>query len=98
MHRGSSKGAQDPLRSPESLPLSASAARLIPVDLEVTRAGRSIDHHLELPGGTRVRDALRRIDLPPEGCLVLDDGRSLPLDAPLDRPRRLQIVPTHSGG
>jgi sulfur carrier protein ThiS len=45
-----------------------------------------------------VRDALRRIDLPPEGCLVLDDGRSLPLDAPLDRPRRLQIVPTHSGG
>ncbi len=98
MHRGSSKGAQDRLRTPESLPLSASTSRLVPVDLEVTRAGRSVGHHLEVPSGTLLRDVLRRIDQMPEGSLVLEEGTSIPLDTPLDRPRRLLVVPTHSGG
>lgn len=88
---------QDQLRSPETLPLSASSL-LVPVDLEVARAGRSVVHHLELPRGTRLREAIRRIDQPPEGVLVLDHGRSVPLDTPIDHPARLIVVPTHSGG
>jgi len=70
----------------------------VPVDLEVARAGRSVHHHLELPPGTRLREALRRIELAPEGCLVLEHGSSVPLDVPLEGPRTLLVVPTHSGG
>ncbi|MHB1434944.1 MAG: hypothetical protein ACYCPN_02775 [Thermoplasmata archaeon] len=70
----------------------------MPIDFEVARAGRSVDHHLEVPVGTPLRDALRRIDQMPEGSLVLEDGKSVPLDTPLDRPFKLLIVPTHSGG
>ena len=104
MHRGSSKGARTD-RAPETLPLSApqdpsaaSAPRPLTIEIEVARAGRSELRRIDVPFGAPIRIALREIGLAPEGCAVLSEGRPLPLDTPLERPLRLTVVPTFSGG
>jgi len=53
---------------------------------------------LEVASGTTVRQLLRSIGQPIEGCAVLDGERPVPSDEPLVGPRRLTIVPTFSGG
>jgi sulfur carrier protein ThiS len=95
MHRGSSKAAGGSPPTADNLPLSAPS---LAIEIEVVRAGRSEVHHLDLPCGTLVRDAVRRIGLAPEGTAVLIDETPVPLDLPLDRPLRLIVVPTFSGG
>jgi sulfur carrier protein ThiS len=95
MHRGSSKAAGGSPPAADNLPLSAPT---LAIEIEVVRAGRSEVHHLDLPRGILVRDAVRRIGLAPEGTAVLVDETPVPLDLPLDRPLRLTVVPTFSGG
>jgi sulfur carrier protein ThiS len=97
MHRGSSKEARGDLRASETLPLSASP-RPIPVVLEVTRGGSVERRRIRVPPGTAVRTVLRQAGCAPEGSAVLIDGTSIPLDATIDRPTRLTVVPTFSGG
>ena len=97
MHRGSSKGARKSVRPSESLPLSASPAS-VDVVLEVARAGRSEPHRVTVPVGTEVRAVVRSIGRSPEGCAVLVEGVSIPLDTPIERPLRLTVIPTFSGG
>jgi len=41
---------------------------------------------------------VRQVGLAPEGTSVLVDGVSVPLDLPIERPVRLVVVPTFSGG
>jgi hypothetical protein len=53
---------------------------------------------LSLTGPTTVRAALRSLGEFGEGSAVFELGRSLPLDTPIVGPRRLQVVPTFSGG
>jgi sulfur carrier protein ThiS len=48
--------------------------------------------------GTLVRAALRSVGHSPEGCAVLVGEVPIPLDTPIDRPMRLTVVPTFSGG
>jgi len=98
MHRGSSKGAGAGPPPPGHLPLSASAPVAIAVEVEVARAGRSAVQVLEVPAGTLVKELVRSVGEAPEGSAVLVDGVSVPLDAPVDRPVRLVVVPTFSGG
>ncbi len=96
MHRGSSKGAGGQAPAPETLPLSASP--LVPLVVELTR-GRSVDRRtIEVPSGTLVRVALRGLGQAPEGSAVLLEDVPIPLDTPIDRPMRLTVVPTFSGG
>jgi sulfur carrier protein ThiS len=97
MHRGSSKGARKTVRPSESLPLSASPAS-VAVDLEIARAGRSEQRHLDVAPGTLVRAALRSIGQSPEGCAVLLHDVPIPLDTPIERATRLTVIPTFSGG
>ena len=99
MHRGSSKGARSD-RAPEILPLSAPPAppASVCVELEAARAGRSDVRVVRVAPGTTVRELLRSIGQPVEGCAVLDGERPVPSDEPLVAPRRLTIVPTFSGG
>ncbi len=97
MHRGSSKGEAAERRSPETLPLSASRPS-IEVVVEVARAGRPEIRREEVLPGTTVRELLRRIGRAPEGCAVLVDEVSVPLDLPLEHAVRLVVVPTFSGG
>jgi sulfur carrier protein ThiS len=97
MHRGSSKDARNPPRVPESLPLSASPAT-VAVLVEVTRGASVERHELTVVPGTLVRVALRSLGHSPEGCAVLIDDVPIPLDAPIDRPTHLTVVPTFSGG
>jgi sulfur carrier protein ThiS len=96
MHRGSSKGAGAGRPPPEHLPLSASAP--VPVEVEVARAGRAAVHVREVAPGTLVKEVVRSVGEAPEGSAVLIDGVSVPLDTPVDRPLRLVVVPTFSGG
>ena len=97
MHRGSSKGGRGGPPPPGSLPLSASPGSLSVV-LEVTRGGSVERHRLRVVPGTMVRAALLRVGQAPEGCAVLIDDVPVPLDTVLDRPIRLTVVPTFSGG
>jgi sulfur carrier protein ThiS len=102
MHRGSSKGSREP-RVPETLPLSAPPAPPggtdeIEIVIEVLRGGRTTVRSERVSAGTTVRVLLRRVGVAPEGCAVLLRDRSVPLDLPLDRPERLTVVPTFSGG
>jgi len=97
MHRGSSKGPRGPSRAPGTLPLSASPRR-VAVVLEVTRGGAVERHRLRVPVGTLVRAVLREIGRAPEGCAVLRDDASVPLDTPIVAPTRFVVVPTFSGG
>ncbi len=97
MHRGSSKEVRDAPRASESLPLSAPPAT-VPVDLEITR-GRGVERRqLRVPSGTLVRTVLRQSGCAPEGSAVLLGETPVPLDLPIDRPLRLTVVPTFSGG
>jgi sulfur carrier protein ThiS len=98
MHRGSSKAARGDPPTTETLPLSASTASSLSVEVEVARAGRVESHALHLAPGTTVREAVRAAGLAPEGTAVFLDEESVPLDAPLDRACRLIVVPTFSGG
>ncbi len=95
MHLGSSNDARGRPPAAESLPLSASGLR---VEIEVARAGRTERRSVTVPPGTMVRVVLRELGLAPEGCAVLVDERSIPLDTPVDRPLALTVVPTFSGG
>jgi sulfur carrier protein ThiS len=97
MHRGSSKGARNQRRTPDTLPLSASPAA-IPLVVEVTRGGSVERHELAVACGTLVRATLRTLGHSPEGCAVLEADVPIPLDTPIDRPMRLTVVPTFSGG
>ena len=98
MHRGSSKGVEGLPPTAETLPLSASPLREVEVELEVTRMGRIELRKVSIPVGAPVRTALRAIGVFAEGAAVLLDGLSLPMDEPIDRPVRLTVVPTFSGG
>jgi sulfur carrier protein ThiS len=51
-----------------------------------------------VPRGTLVRAVLRQLGRSPEGCAVVLSGRRVPLDTPLVRDGRLDVVPTFSGG
>jgi len=97
MHRGSSKGDRAETRPPESLPLSASPAR-VRVTIELTRAGAVVRHRRTVPVGTPVRSLLREFGQRAEGSAVLVEGTPVPLDTPLERPVTLVVVPTFSGG
>jgi len=97
MHRGSSKDGRREPRPSETLPLSASPG-LIDVQVEVTRAGSVRRHALAVAPGTLVREAVRQAGGSPEGCAVMIDEVPVPLDLVLDRPVRLVVVPTFSGG
>jgi sulfur carrier protein ThiS len=77
------------------LPLSAP---LLAVEVELVRGTRGEVHRLELAPGTRVREAVRQLGLAPEGTAVLLDDTPVPLDLPLERPVRLTVLPTFSGG
>ena len=96
MHRGSSKGGPGD-RPPENLPLSASPLR-VRVTVEVARAGRSETHELSVDRGTLLRAVVRQVGQRAEGCAVLVDGTSVPLDTAVDGPIRLTVIPTFSGG
>ena len=96
MHRGSSKGGRGSHPPPEALPLSASSP--VPVEVEVARARPSVVRRQSVPPGTLVKEVVRSVGEAPEGSAVLIDGVSVPLDTPIDRPLRLVIVPTFSGG
>ena len=96
MHRGSSKGPRDKSRRPEHLPLSASPA--LTIQLDVTRAGRADHHTVHVLPGTPLRVALRSIGQSVEGSAVLLDDRPVPLDLPLEKNSRFTVIPTFSGG
>jgi sulfur carrier protein ThiS len=98
MHRGSSKGAAGRPTAPESLPLSASPPT-IQLEVATGRTGRAeMVVRLVVPRGTLVRAVLRQLGRSPEGCAVVLSGRRVPLDTPLVRDGRLDVVPTFSGG
>jgi len=96
MHRGSSKGPRGQPRRPESLPLSAPPSLRIVV--EVTRAGRIERRTVQVPRGTLLRTVLRSMGQAAEGSAVLEAGRPVPLDLPLEKPSRFTVIPTFSGG
>ena len=97
MHRGSSNapGAAPPRA--ETLPLSASG-RTATVLLVVARAGREERLSVTVPVGARIRDALERAGLAPEGCAVLLGDRSLPLDEPVEADASFTVLLAFSGG
>ena len=97
MHRGSSKGGARARAPPETLPLSASPAR-VRVTVEVARAGRVVRRVFDVPPGTLVREAVRRVGHSPEGCAATIDDTPVPMDLPVERPVRIVVVPTFSGG
>lgn len=99
MHRGSSKGAGRPRSVPETLPLSASPPPLVEVEISVARGTRQGPRQVvSVAPGTLVRAVVRQLGHSPEGCAVLQDGVAIPLDTPIERPVRLIVVPTFSGG
>jgi sulfur carrier protein ThiS len=97
MHRGSSNGDRTKPRAPETLPLSAST-ELLDVVLEITRGGSVERREFRVAAGSLVRSALRSQGIAAEGSAVLLDEVSIPLDTPIDRPVRLTVLPTFSGG
>jgi sulfur carrier protein ThiS len=97
MHRGSSKGARNQRRPPETLPLSASPSK-VSVVIEFTRGGSVERQRVRVAPGTLVRTVLRSSGRSPEGCAVLQGDVSIPLDTPIMGPVRLTVVPTFSGG
>ena len=98
MHRGSSKDVAGSPRATGSLPLSASVPSSVTVVLELTRAGAVERRRLTVEVGATVRSVLRRAGRLPEGCAVLEAETPVPLDTPIDRPVRLTVVSTFSGG
>jgi sulfur carrier protein ThiS len=98
MHRGSSKDARESSRATGILPLSASSRSTVTVVLEVTRGGSVDRRRVKVVRGTPVRTVLRSIGEAAEGSAVLLDGTSIPLDTTIERPLRLVVVSTFSGG
>jgi sulfur carrier protein ThiS len=66
--------------------------------VELARARASVLHSRRVAPGTLVREVVRSVGQAPEGSAVLVDGVSVPLDLPIERPVRLVVVPTFSGG
>jgi sulfur carrier protein ThiS len=97
MHRGSSKGGPGRSAPPETLPLSAPLGP-VEVTVEVGRAGRTVLRTVVLARGRPVSDAVREVGEAPEGCAVLVDGTSIPLDTPVEGPLRITVLPVFSGG
>ncbi len=97
MHRGSSKGRRGPTRRPEHLPLSVPRPT-IRVTVETVRAAATRRQSVCVPPGHRVNDVLRAIGAAGEGSLVLIGENPVPLDTIIDRPVRLTVIPTFSGG
>ncbi len=96
MHRGSSKGRRTKSRRPETLPLSASPA--LTIRLEVLRAGHGEVFTRRVPSGTLLRSVLRSVGQATEGAAVLRGERPVPLDLPLERDEEFTVIPTFSGG
>ena len=71
---------------------------MIDITIEVARAAARTIRVVAVEEGTLVRELLRQIGQPSEGCAVLVDGVSVPRDLPLRTPTRLTVVPTFSGG
>ncbi|HXY46798.1 MAG TPA: hypothetical protein VEK13_02720 [Thermoplasmata archaeon] len=71
---------------------------MISVVLEVTRGASVRRRRIRVPAGTQVRAALHSAGLPPEGSAVLLEESPIPLDTPIDRPMRLIVISTFSGG
>jgi len=97
LHRGSSKDARGAPPAAGNLPLSASLPR-IRVEVEVTRGNGSRLSRHDVTVGTLARAVVRQAGKSPEGCLVMVGDTPVPLDTPIDRPVRLTVVPTFSGG
>jgi sulfur carrier protein ThiS len=97
MHRGSSKGVRAVPGPTGTLPLSASPPA-ITIRVELTRASTVLHRTVRVPPGTLVRAVLRDLGEPAEGSAVLLGDQPVPLDTPLDRPVRLIVLPTFSGG
>jgi sulfur carrier protein ThiS len=97
LHRGSSKDDRGSSPTAENLPLSASPPKVY-IEVEVARAGRTRSARLEVTPGTLVRAVVRSVGEAPEGCVVLLEGTSVPLDTPIERPVRFTVVPTSSRG
>ncbi len=95
MHRGSSKDVRGRPPATGTLPLSASR---VSVRIEITRGGAVERRTVRVEPGTLVRNAVRSVGQAPEGSAVLLDETPIPLDTPIDRPLRLVVVPTFSGG
>ena len=97
LHRGSSKDARGPSPTTENLPLSASPPT-VTVEVEVVRRGRRRNDRVDVARGTLVRAVVRSAGEAPEGCAVLEGETPVPLDTPIERPVRLTVIPTFSGG
>ncbi len=87
-----------PPASPEDARPPARDAGLLVVEVEVARAVPGAGRLVELPAGSRVRDAVRAVGLSPEGAAVVVDGEPVPMDEPLTPAERLLVIPTFSGG
>ncbi|HTT73570.1 MAG TPA: MoaD/ThiS family protein [Thermoplasmata archaeon] len=70
----------------------------MPVVVEIRRGGGVRTERRAVAPGTRVRELVRSLGVAPEGCAVLIDAVSVPLDTPLTDPVTLVVVPTFSGG
>ena len=81
----------------ENLPLSAFPP-LVRVEVEVARGGKRRRVDVSVARGTMVRTVVRTAGETPEGCAVLVGETPVPLDLPIERPTRLTVVPTFSGG
>ena len=77
---------------------SPMAQRSVTVEVEVARPRSPEVLTRDVPAGTLVKELVRAAGQSPEGVAVLIDGVSVPLDLPVDRPLRLVVVPTFSGG
>lgn len=70
----------------------------VSVTVEIVRGARATTFERRVAPGTLVREVVRSVGEAPEGSAVLVDGTSIPLDTPVERPLRLVVVPTFSGG
>ena len=82
-------------RSSGSGPAGSESVHVV---VDVTRGGSVEQRRARVPVGTAVRAVLRQVGCAPEGSAVMIDGTSVPLDTPIERPTRLTVVPTFSGG
>ncbi len=53
---------------------------------------------LQVPEGTSLREVLRKLALPVEGCALFWGGESVPSDLRLEQSGELEVVSTFSGG
>ncbi len=64
-------------------------ARTVPKGKEV---------QLDLPEGSTATDLVRGLDLPTVACIVIREGRPIPIDEPLVDGDDLEVVYVASGG